>query len=107
MVGVVSSIPTGGNFILILILKRIDVNFAQKSQKCQICVIYKKKSFSFTQKIIKLVHALVWMSQILQSSRERETFPSHACVTWENNRRLIAKMEIILSVNFVRSHYLD
>ena len=60
MVSVVSSSPTGGNFIffkytLMLILYKnvrnvrfvlftktsIDANFVQKCQKCQICVIYK------------------------------------------------------------------
>ena len=38
MVGVVSSIPSGGNFIF-AVLKPCDVNFVQKCQKCQICVL--------------------------------------------------------------------
>ena len=37
MVSVVSSSPTGGNFIF---LRHINANFIQKCQKCQICVIY-------------------------------------------------------------------
>ena len=37
MVSVVSSSPTGGNFIF---LRHLDDNFVQKWQKCQICVIY-------------------------------------------------------------------
>ena len=37
MVSVVSSNPTGGNFIF---LRHLDANFVQKWQKCQICVIY-------------------------------------------------------------------
>ena len=37
MVSVVSSNPTGGNFIF---LRHFDANFVQKCQKCQICVIY-------------------------------------------------------------------
>ena len=37
MVSVVSSNPTGGNFIF---LRHLDANFVQKCQKCQICVIY-------------------------------------------------------------------
>ena len=37
MVSVVSSNPTGGNFIF---LRHLDGNFVQKWQKCQICVIY-------------------------------------------------------------------
>ena len=37
MVSVVSSNPTGGNFIL---FRHLDANFVQKCQKCQICVIY-------------------------------------------------------------------
>ena len=38
MVSVVSSNPTGSNFIF---LRYLDANFVQKCQKCQICVIYK------------------------------------------------------------------
>ena len=38
MVSVVSSNPTGGNFIF---LRHLNANFVQKCQKCQICVIYK------------------------------------------------------------------
>ena len=37
MVSVVSSNPTGGNFIF---LRHLDANFVQKCQKCQICVNY-------------------------------------------------------------------
>ena len=37
MVSVVSSNPTGGNFIF---LRHLDAIFVQKCQKCQICVIY-------------------------------------------------------------------
>ena len=37
MVSVVSSNPTGGNFIF---LRHLDTKFVQKRQKCQICVIY-------------------------------------------------------------------
>ena len=37
MVSVVSSNPTGGNFIF---LRNLDANFVQKWQKCQICCIY-------------------------------------------------------------------
>ena len=37
MVSVVSSNPTGGNFIF---LRHLDANFIQKCQKCQICVVY-------------------------------------------------------------------
>ena len=37
MVSVMSSNPTGGNFIF---LRHLDANFVQKCQKCQICVIY-------------------------------------------------------------------
>ena len=37
IVSVVSSNPTGGNFIF---LKHLNANFVQKWQKCQICVIY-------------------------------------------------------------------
>ena len=37
MVSVVSSNPTGSNFIF---LRHLDANFVQKWQKCQICVIY-------------------------------------------------------------------
>ena len=37
MVGVVSSIPTGGNFnFLLKFFKTSDVNFVQKCKKCQI-----------------------------------------------------------------------
>ena len=36
-VSVVSSSPTGGNFIF---LRHLDANFVQKCQKCQIYVIY-------------------------------------------------------------------
>ena len=39
MVSVVSSSPTGGNFIF---LRHLHANFVQKWQKCQICVIYEK-----------------------------------------------------------------
>ena len=37
MVSVVSSNPTGSNFIF---LRHLDANFVQQCQKCQICVIY-------------------------------------------------------------------
>ena len=37
VVSVVSSSPTGGNFIF---LRHLNANFVQKCQKCQICVIY-------------------------------------------------------------------
>ena len=37
MVSVVSSSPTGGNFIF---LRHLNANFVQKCQKCQICAIY-------------------------------------------------------------------
>ena len=37
MVGVMSSNPTGDNFIF---LRHLDANFVQKCQKCQICFIY-------------------------------------------------------------------
>ena len=37
MVSVVSSNPTGGDFIF---LRHLDANIVQKWQKCQICVIY-------------------------------------------------------------------
>ena len=38
MVSIVNSSPNGGNFIF---LRHLNANFAQKCQKCQICVIYK------------------------------------------------------------------
>ena len=39
MIGVVGSNPTGGNFIFCWnFLKPLDVDVAQKCQKCQICV---------------------------------------------------------------------
>ena len=39
MVTIVSSIPTGGNFIFCWnFLKPLDVSFVQKYQKCQICI---------------------------------------------------------------------
>ena len=37
IISVVSSNPTGGNFIF---LRHLDADFVQKWQKCQICVIY-------------------------------------------------------------------
>ena len=37
MISVVSLNPTGSNFIF---LRNLDANFAQKCQKCQICVMY-------------------------------------------------------------------
>ena len=42
MVSVVSSSPTGGNFIF---LRHLDANFVQKWQKCQICVIYENLEY--------------------------------------------------------------
>ena len=44
---VVSSIPTGGNFIF---LRHLDANFVQKSQICQICVIYENLVCQCTMK---------------------------------------------------------
>ena len=43
MVSVMSSNPTGGNFIF---LRHLDAKFVQKCQKCQICVIYKNLDWS-------------------------------------------------------------
>ena len=45
-VSVVSSNPTGGNFIF---LRLLDANFAQKWQKCQICVIYENLDCIFVE----------------------------------------------------------
>ena len=42
MVSVVSSNPTGGNFIF---LRNLDANFVQKWQKCQICAIYENLDY--------------------------------------------------------------
>ena len=44
MVSVLSSNPTGGNFIFFL--RHLDANFVQKWQKCQICVIYENLEWS-------------------------------------------------------------
>ena len=43
MVSVVSSNPTGGNFIF---LRQLNANFVQKCQKCQNCVIYENHECS-------------------------------------------------------------
>ena len=43
MASVVSSNPTGGNFIF---LRHLDANFVQKCQKCQICVIYENLDYT-------------------------------------------------------------
>ena len=41
MVSVVSSISIGGNFIFLLrLFEPLIFHFVEKSQKCQICVIY-------------------------------------------------------------------
>ena len=47
MVSVVSSNPSGGNFIF---LRHLDANFVQKSQICQICVIYENLVCQCTMK---------------------------------------------------------
>ena len=47
MVSVVSSNPTGCNFIF---LRHLDANFVRKWQKCQICVIYKNLDWDSEQR---------------------------------------------------------
>ena len=61
MVGVVSSIPSGGNFIF-ADFETLDVNFVQNCQKCQICVILEK-----------LEYGIVWERTMETSRYRRET----------------------------------
>ena len=49
MVGVVSSNPTGGNFIF---LRHLDANFIQKWQKCQICVFPKTSNANWPHRVL-------------------------------------------------------